>query len=472
VRLHRWVVAAWSLALSLLSASVCALPDGLMLTHGDVREEQGTLVAQDEGGVLEHEGGMVLRLEPGAVVRSFGRTELWLAQGGKQAVYLLQLETGHAELSVRGNVEGALPAVVRTKHKLVGVVLDGTVGVDVRFASAMLALDGRVLVGGRAGWEPLSRGRIVTRAGSDKQKSSRAVASAPRFQSLRRVWSGVRGPVHVGGFEWSAIPRARGYELLLTDRFTGKLVHRVNPLRTRLDWRALELVPGSYELSVRGFDEFGFPGEWSHPEAMAVIGFIPDDETYRDESGVIRVGSQRTAKFSNTEGLEVTYGSAGPWVSAPPVLFFRQTSRTVVRFRYPGADGIVAVPVEHQQVQATIEIGPQRAVWPRDAVQVTVRLSDAVGGQAASMLHPKIDVTLGVEALDLEWTRNANVLQATIPARSGPGPWVIRVNVLHPSGKQLDRNLLEIVSDSRRQRRRIARGVEAPARIAHNDSAR
>jgi hypothetical protein len=131
-------------------------------------------------------------------------------------------------------------------------------------------------------------------------------------------------------------------------------------------------------------------------------------------------------------------------------LFFRRDEKTIVRFRHPAAEGIVAVPVAQQRVRARVRIGPKTAVWPQDDVEIVVRLEDSGDGQAAAKVSPRIVVMLGVQRVPVRFRREGNVLRGTLPRQSGAGPWVVRAVVTHPSGKELGRDLLEIVADTKR----------------------
>ncbi|HKY39433.1 MAG TPA: hypothetical protein VJN18_26020, partial [Polyangiaceae bacterium] len=66
-------------------------------------------------------------------------------------------------------------------------------------------------------------------------------------------------------------------------------------------------------------------------------------------------------------------------------------------------------------------------------------------GQAVpEWLELKPEVKLGIEPIDVAFTRNGNRLVGTVPPTDKPGPWVLRVEVRDQFGALLGRDFLEI----------------------------
>ncbi len=56
----------------------------------------------------------------------------------------------------------------------------------------------------------------------------------------------------------------------------------------------------------------------------------------------------------------------------------------------------------------------------------------------------KPTVTLGIEPIEVAFTRDGNRLTGTVPPNAAPGPWVLRVEVQDQFGALLGRDFLEI----------------------------
>lgn len=417
------------------------------VVRGEVQVRDGAFVTSSEAAEVEFDDGLWLRMEPGGSLRYFGKKQLWLDSTGVTRVHLLWIESGRVDVNV-ARAPTSVPAVVRTPHKLVGVIRGGRLGVHVGSNSAFAALSGDVQIARRSGWEPVSVGQLVLKHEGQSLAQAQPFAPRPTLGAARRVWSGIAGNARVEGFYWSHVPGASGYRFWVSNQETGNVEVEQRTERNVTAPGALALPAGSYELRVQAFDRFGFPGRVSEPLSFAVIGMVSSDESYVDDRGVVRVGSDRKVVFSHTAGLELTYGNAGRWVEAPPELFFRRTTRTVVRLRHPQAAGVVVVPVAPLSVRAVVRLGPKAAVWPRDQVQIAIQLLDSADGSAAARLKPNVEVHLGIQRMSLSWSRRGNVLTADVPAPTSPGPWVVRVTVELPSGRLLARGLLEVTTEA------------------------
>jgi hypothetical protein len=447
-QLRYWLAQLCGLAACLWATVVDSAPSPYRVLEGEVSERYGALVAGTSGARLVFSGGLELSLLAGTELRLFGSTQLWLDERGKTDVHLFRVERGHLDATVsKPPAADGTPGVFRTPHKLVGVVREGSLGVDVTDVSVFANLGGQVWDSRAKGWSELKDGRLLVKRKGIARAEERVFAEPPVVTSERRVWSGISGDARVGGFQWSRVVNASGYRIIITDDESGEPLYRQRTSDTRMPVRALALPAGRYAISVQAIDSFGFPGDFSEPMTFQVVGFVQGSENYLDRSGVVRVGTARTARFSNTEGLEVTYGSAGPWVQAPPELFFRETQRTVVRFRYPETPGVVSVPVQQQQVRAQIEIEPKTATWPKDDVTVVVSIEDGIDGRAARRLPIQLDASVGLQRLRLVWRKTGNTYRAKVPRQPGEGPWVVRVVAMTRAGSELGREHLEVVSD-------------------------
>ncbi len=444
-RLGRLLLSVWTLAL-LLTAPARAAGDNVHVSRGAAEVVAGRITVSSAGARLTFPGGLTLDAAAGTQLSYFGTDSVWLGAEGKRQAHLFYVERG----GLHGNITGdaALPAVFRTQQKLVSVLRSGTLGMFVEREAVFANQGGDASIGRRDGWVRLGLGEVLKKVEGESFVAVGHLLKPPEVEEQRRIWSGITGPAAVGGLRWSEVVGGTAYDVRVTSGTA--VVYEARVSVPRLGPHAFQARAGVYQLRVRSVDEYGFVGEYSEPYEFRVVGFVSGTDTFLDESGVVQVGTDQIATFSNTSGLEMTYGTAGAWIDAPTQLFFRRDEKTIVRFRYPGAEGIVAVPVAQQRVRARVRIGPKTAIWPRDDVEILVRLEDSGDGQAAAKIRPRIVVMLGVERVFVRFRREGNVLRGILPRQSGEGPWVVRAVVTHPSGKELGRDLLEIVADPKR----------------------
>lgn len=439
----RWCLAllAWGLGPGLAHAEDLG---AYQVIKGQLSQKAGAWVAGAEGARVVYPAGLQLDLSPGTAFKRFGAQPVWFASRGKTLAQLFEVETGHLVVNVKSVGGKVVPAVFRTDHNLTGVCLEGQLAIDVGEQARVANLEGSAEVRQGTKWQDLPNGSILFTERGFPRPHERTAISPPRWLGAQRAWAGFKGPAHVGGFRWTTVSGAQAYRVRILDASRTQTLFERDSERAELATNAVDLEPGSYWASVRAIDEFGFPGQPSAPLKFQVIGFVPSRDSYLDNSGIARVGNDGILTFSNTEGLEMTYGSVDGWIEAPPQVYLRRDERTLIGFRYPGDLDVVTVPALAQSVSADVEIGPPNPVWPGPKVALVVRLRDASGGLDAERVKPHIVTRIGLKPIALAWQREGNTLRAELPPQSGNGPWVVRVSVLHPLGDELGRGVLEI----------------------------
>jgi hypothetical protein len=160
--------------------------------------------------------------------------------------------------------------------------------------------------------------------------------------------------------------------------------------------------------------------------------------------GDIFIGKGQEVRFSNTDGLEMTYEGAGRYVPASEAVSLYRGETTMVSFRIPGSAFPTSARLRPRGLYAHVVLGPSRAVWPTDPVQIAVELRSKDGTDIPQWLELKPEVTLGIEPIEVTFTRDGNRLIGTVPPTAVPGPWVVRVEVKDQFGSLLGRDFLEI----------------------------
>jgi hypothetical protein len=121
-----------------------------------------------------------------------------------------------------------------------------------------------------------------------------------------------------------------------------------------------------------------------------------------------------------------------------------ETAR-LVRLRVEGDYGReTRLHLEPRALRADIRLGPSWARWPEDAIEMSISIVDPSGRFDPGSVQPRVEVLLGIEAIDVAWAREGTRLTARLPPRVTTRPEVLRVIVRDQKGVQLGRNFLEI----------------------------
>ncbi|HYP88466.1 MAG TPA: hypothetical protein VEQ59_09935 [Polyangiaceae bacterium] len=386
-----------------------------------------------------------LSLAPDAQVRLFPVPQpLQLTPGAKTTTYSFALLRGRVDVSVPTKPKSAVLCVI---NKVSAVVTAGQAAIVTHGDSSTLAnLNGdvRALVGER--WQTLSPGTLSHYSGEHASEPEPMLA-APALQPGQRLWFSPGDPVPIVGFSFNKVDRAARYELRLRNKGGGNEQVRSVRGSTQLSDPFSAVAPGAYEVATRSVDNEGIAGPWSTDQGVNVVGVSLPPGGYV-AGGDIFIGKGQEVRFSNTDGLEMTYEGAGRYVPASQAVSLYRGETTVVSFRVPGSVYPTSARLRPRGLYAHLVLGPRRAVWPHDAVQVAIELRSKEGEAIPSWVELKTDVKVGIEPIEMEFTRSGNRLVGTVPPSATPGPWVLRVEVKDQFGALLGRDFLEIAKAS------------------------
>jgi len=407
---------------------------------GSATNVGGLLTAGADGAQYTLPSQARLALAPGAVVRVFPKSQqLQLAPGSKTTTYSFSLIQGRVDVTVPAKPKSA---VLCSIGKVSAVIGAGQAALLLHGEQATVAsVDGDVRTLAADRWQTLTPGTLTHFSGERGSAPEPAVA-APTLAPGQRLWFSPGDPVAVSGFAFGAVAAADRYELRLRAA-DGTTQLRLVRGRTRLDEPFAPVLPGQYELTARSIDAEGGEGGWSKPEAVRVVGVTLPPGGYA-AGGDIFIGKGQEVHFSNTDGLEMTYEGAGRYVPASQAVSLYRGETTMVSFRVPGSVFPTSARLRPRGLYAHVAVGPSRAVWPTDAVQIAVELRSKEGEAIPQWLELKTEVTLGIEPIEVAFTRDGNRLVGTVPPPSKPGPWVLRVEVKDQFGALLGRDFLEI----------------------------
>jgi hypothetical protein len=312
-------------------------------------------------------------------------------------------------------------------------------------AATVASVEGDVRTRAQDHWQTLTPGSLSRFTGDHGSEPEPAIA-APTFSPGQRLWFSPGDPVAVSGFAFGEVATAQHYQLRLRAADGSTQVRTVRG-RLRLDEPFAPVPPGQYELSARSFDAEGIAGLWSKAEPVRVVGVTLPPGGYAT-GGDIFIGKGQEVRFSNTQGLEMTYEGSGRYLPASEAVSLYRGETTMVSFRVPGSTFPTSARLRPRGLYARVVLGPRRAVWPTDPVQIAVELRSKDGEDVPQWLELKPEVKLGIEPIAVTFTRDGNRLIGTVAPTAAPsdrpGPWVLRVEVKDQFGALLGRDFLEI----------------------------
>ncbi len=435
---------AWLLlcALGLLAPSAAhAAAPKTGVVAGSGTNAGGVFTAGPTGAEYQLPSLARLSLAPGTAVRVFPVSQaLQLNPGSKTTTYSFALIHGRADVVVPNKPKSAVLCSVGKVSAVVGAGQAVIIGKGDASTLANVAGDVRALVGDR--WQTLTPGTLAHYSG-ERASEPEPTLPAPALTPGQRLWFSPGEPVPIAGFNVSKVERADHYELRLRTKDGSSEQRRTIRSGTRLTEPFSAVPPGAYELSMRSVDAEGIAGPWSASELLRVVGVTLPPGGYASD-GDIFIGKGQEVRFSNTDGLEMTYEGAGRYVPASQAVALYRGETTVVSFRVPGSVYPTTARLRPRGLYAQVTLGPRRAVWPNDSVQIAVELRSKEGEPIPQWVELKTDVRLGIEPIDVEFTRSGNRLIGTVPPAAKPGPWVLRVEVKDQFGALLGRDFLEI----------------------------
>jgi hypothetical protein len=382
-----------------------------------------------------------LKVAPGSMLRVFPKSQqLQLAPGSKTTTYSFALMRGRVDVTVPSKPKSA---VLCSLGKVSAVVSAGqAVIVAHGDESTVASLDGDVRTLAAEHWQTLVPGTL-SHFNGDQGSAPEPLVAAPTLLAGQRLWFSPGDPVPLSGFAFDKVAGAEQYELRLQAPDGAGAQTRSVRGRTRLEDPFAPVPPGQYQVSVRSVDREGIAGRWSKPEGVRVVGVTLPPGGY-SAGGDIFIGKGQEVRFSNTDGLEMTYEGAGRYVPASGAVSLYRGETTMVSFRVPGSVYPTSARLRPRGLYAHVALGPKRAVWPTDPVQIAVELRSKDGEAVPAWIELKTEVKLGIEPIEVTFTRDGNRLIGTVPPTEHPGPWVLRVEVKDQFGAVLGRDFLEI----------------------------
>ena len=389
-------------------------------------------------------GGAVLHLGPNTRIEIGRPLKLLLAGSEETPTQVVKILSGRVEVDIPLSKQPRTAVLLEGPHKLSGVAKGGhSIAIADADRVTFAAVEGDMLSALGNDWKPLPSGTVRTFVGTDPTPQAHAVPSVPALTLAHPVVLDLGAETPSSTFTVGGVALAEHYELNVS-RVTDKGTEFVRRLEVRGAAGEISgLQPGHYEVTARAVDSTGISGKESAARSLRVVGATLPPGAHV-ESGSILLGQHARVTLVGADGLEASYGASSHFVRAPGSAGLSRGESTVLRLREPGSTDEVKVALEPRTLHADVAISPKSARWPQDKIEVSVRLFDARGHAVTEATKVKTTVLVDVQPVEVTWVRAGNVLNAQIPAATGRGPWVVRVEVMDEFGDPAGRDFLEV----------------------------
>lgn len=430
------------------SASAEPAPRKPTIVSGSASNMGGVLSTSAAGAVIELPSRAHLRVAPNSSLRVFPMPQLLaLTPGSRTWTWSFALQSGRVDVELPKTGRNA---VLTQMGKLSVIVTAGHAAFRVEGGEATTAnVEGEVRALLNDHWQTIPLGWTSTLSKDDPSAKAVPGPVGPTLTSAQRMWFSPSEAVAMSGFRWGRVAGAERYELRLRRLSDGKVVDQRTTANPELDAGLTAVGPGRYALALRSIDARGMEGGWSPESELRVIGVVVPPGGYTTDQAIyIGVGQQ--VQFTNTAGLEMTYLGAGRYFPAAQGAGLYRGQKTVIGFRMPGVLDTAIARLEPRGIYADVQIGPQRALWPRDPISIDIQIKSQSGGEIPSFLQVVPTVTVGLDPVDINFEQEGNTLHAVLPPSAKPGPWIVRVDVADQYGGSLGHDFLEIASQPRK----------------------
>jgi hypothetical protein len=387
-------------------------------------------------------GGARLTAERDAELRVIAVPQQ-LDLGGRRRVasYTVMLKSGIVRASVPTN--GSTAVVVSAPRKTSVLVAGGEASVAAGTQIAVANAEGTTSVSvAGSPFHPVEPGSVEVPGGP-----KRPLVQTPSLFGVPSVLLSYGGSAELDAFNWKPVQGAHAYRIEIRDTTSKRVVARTETDTPASPRGFASLEPGSYSLRIVAVDAVGL--ESAHPteRPLRVLGVTLPKGAFVDAAGVVRFPPGVNIGFGRTDGVEMIYGAAGAFTPAPPSLGLFRAQPFLVRLRAVGTDASRDLWLMPRTARAKVHFGPRAPSWPGAPLEIDVQV-DAEGGDAGEVAPA---VSVGVEPVAVEFTRQGSRWHGVLPPRSGKGPWVVRVEVKDQSGLTLGRDFVEVAAgDARR----------------------
>ncbi len=423
--------------------------------------------------------GVTVTLEPSALAKWMPAAKLPSEINRWTRGYHLVLEEGELEVRMPASVKGAHAFLVSTKA---GTLTDwrGQLHVRVHGDSAAAAIyEGALVVGSNGQGFPVYDGAgILMRRGINPDKT-RGIPPTPQWDARSGGFlmqsEGGGGPIHLA---WQPVANAASYRIeVATDAAMVRVVDRSST--TDLHYTTTQpSSAGRYWAHVRAVGQEGIVGAWSSPQLVRVLRYQLPPGAVVAQDGAIVLPDGAGLAFPDPEGLEVAFENIsstdgifgartqrpyGPELGTPavrrePTLYWSglgtsvrlsdSSPTRVVHLRDPVSHAEARLVLVARQLRADVELTPVNAVWPRDPINVRVRVYDPSGRIDAATEPVSVEATLDLNPLTVPWAHQGAIWAGRVAPRMIPTPSIVRVVVKDSRSEEIGRGFVELAPEA------------------------
>jgi hypothetical protein len=393
-------------------------------------------------------GGITLRIAAGTQIERQRSTRLQLGPTASPTTltHVVQLTSGRVTATApKTSRVPSIAVLVQAPRRVNAVVAGGRAEVVVTSEAVTVgALEGEVLSAVKDQWRKLPEGHARSVDAGAPAGAQRAILATPQLRSGQSLILAPAGGSASVALEWTAIPKAVSYSVrIIAD---GAVVREFNVTSTHAT--ADGLRAGRYAISVAALDRYGLSSGESTVNVRALGIELPAGA--RQVGNAIELERRQRIHLTDPKGLEVTYGSASAFVPAPSDIGLPSEAPTLVRIRASGEPGELSLRLMPAEVHAGISLVSGARGWPREAGTLRIAFRDGQG-----RLLPRAPAAATVEVrvnrlpVPVRWQRRGGLLEGSLPARGGWGPYSVAVRVTDKHGEQIGREVVQVAAGAR-----------------------
>jgi len=397
--------------------------------------------------------GAEIELAAGARAKVLPTLDVAFGAAGHAKCALVDLAFGEIQVDVPAAASGSCVVVIAEAARVAvragakALVRTEAEGANRELAAAVVHGDVRGSSG--AAWTPFFAGHTAVVAQKGRPSASVPMREGPAWIqedafSTRRPLAIVTGGTETATLSARFAPGtdAHGHlvELAADAAFEDVLARGDAPGDATVVTPPLPV--GRYFARVRARDAHGLPGLPGPARELRVERLIlPSGAVAEPSAFILPLG--QTARFENASGIELALGPRG-YHSSPSAFGLGTETAVVARARLAGDRWSVPIRFEPSTLHADIDLEPKTAIWPRDAIDITVTIADE--HRPVPSFEPALQVRVGIDEVPVEWRREGQTWRARLAPQPTPGPWVVRVEATDPHGATLGRGHLEVIA--------------------------
>ena len=412
---------------------------------GDVTRLRGTFMTKGQAATFELPGGGTVSFFPDTEASLLTDPQmLMLLPSKKTPTFSVILRKGRVDIDVPDKNPPVVAVAVGTPADTRVVTLSG---------KASLRADGHnVTAVSYVGLTTVTQGPKLLRLPNGTKRTflgksgfqEQPLLKATSWIGGKKVWLALRNSVEVSGYSWAPISGAASYAVALRNQTTAQIVAKASTKEPIFESTGLKLTPGQFELEVAGVDREGFLSPEHRSLGITVVGVDLPPGALIQKNDTILLGSDQTVTLTHAQGLTLTTADHRVNVPADAPFGLAKQDHASILVHPPDGGSPTMLSLARRENLVTAWVGPKYATWPMDPVDLRIDLKDDHGNPLNPSIKPTMHVSIGIEPMPVDWVNEGTSFRAQIPAQTGRGPWVVRLEVLDQHGVIIGRDFVEV----------------------------